>query len=86
MRIQVTENPYSCIFYAVNFLPIFFGYSFGIQEQGTECGECEERGECSLSFRGISRRVPGNALILGFRRMLEKILGNVQEDEKKRNC
>ena len=52
----------------------------GIQEQGTECGECEERGECSLRFRGISWRVPGNALILGFRRMLEKIPRNVPKD------
>ena len=26
----------------------------GIQERGTECGECVEHGECSLGFRGIS--------------------------------
>ena len=25
-----------------------------IQERGTECGECGERGESSLGFRGIS--------------------------------
>ena len=44
-----------------------------IQEQGTECGECEERGECSLWFREISWRVPGNALILRFRGMFKKM-------------
>ena len=26
----------------------------GIQERGREYGECGERGECSLGFRGIS--------------------------------
>ena len=51
----------------------------GIQERGTECGECEERGECSLRFRGISKRIPGNVIILTFRGMLKKIPGNVQE-------
>ena len=25
----------------------------GIQERGTECGECRERRECSLGFRGM---------------------------------
>ena len=25
----------------------------GIQEWGTECGECRERGESSLGFQGI---------------------------------
>ena len=48
----------------------------GIQERGTECGEYRERGECSLGFRGISKRIPGNVLILAFREMFEKIPGN----------
>ena len=52
----------------------------GIQERGTECGECRERGECSLGFRGISWRIPGNVIILTFWGMLKKILGNVEED------
>ena len=50
-----------------------------IQERGRECGECRERVECSLEFRGISERIPGNDLILAFRGMLEKIPENVQE-------
>ena len=25
----------------------------GIQERGTECEECGERGECSLGFQGM---------------------------------
>ena len=25
----------------------------GMQERGTECGECGERGECSIGFRGM---------------------------------
>ena len=52
----------------------------GIQERGTECRECEERGKCSLRFRGISKKIPGNVVILTFRGMLKKIPGNVQED------
>ena len=55
-----------------------------IQKRGTECGECGERGECLLGFRGISS---GNVTILtfrkcsrGFRGMLKKIPGNGQED------
>ena len=35
----------------------------GIKERGTECRECEERGECSLGFWGISQRIPGNVII-----------------------
>ena len=54
----------------------------GIQERGTECGECGERGECSLGFRGISERIPGNVIILTFRGMFEKILGNVSKDSR----
>ena len=38
-----------------------------MQEWGTQCGECREHGECSLGFRGISLRIPGNLLILAFR-------------------
>ena len=57
----------------------------GIQERGTECGECREcgeRGECSLGFRGISQRIPGNVIILTFRGMFEKIPGNVSKDSR----
>ena len=49
----------------------------GIQERGTEC---EERGECSLGFRGILQRIPGNVIILTFRGMFKRIPGNVLED------
>ena len=52
----------------------------GIQERGTKCGECGERGECSLGFRGISYRIPGNVIILTFRGMFVKIPGNALED------
>ena len=52
----------------------------GIQERGAECGECRERGECPLEFRGISKEILGNVLILAFRGMLEKIPGNVPKD------
>ena len=52
----------------------------GTQEQRTECRECMEREECSLWFRKVSERIPGNVLILAFRRMLGKIPGNVQKD------
>ena len=51
-----------------------------IQERGMESRECRERGDCSLWFRGISWRIPGNALILAFRGMLEKIPRNVSKD------
>ena len=56
----------------------------GIQERGTECGECAER------------RIPGNVIILTFREcwrrfrgMFEKIPGNVRRDSgecSKRFC
>ena len=49
----------------------------GIQKRGTECGE---RGECSIEFRGISLRIPGNVIILKFRGMFQKIPGNVEQD------
>ena len=52
----------------------------GIQERGTECEECGERGECSLGFRGIPWKIPGNVIILTFRGMFKKIPGNVQTD------
>ena len=67
----------------------------GKQERGTECGECGERGECSLgfrgnviilTFRGMFQRIPGNVeedsgeCSRGFRGMFEEIPGNVQED------
>ena len=52
----------------------------GIQERGTECRECGEHGKCSVGFRGISQRIPGNVIILTFRGMLKKIPGNVEED------
>ena len=32
----------------------------GIQERGMEYGECEERGECSLGFQGMFKKIPGN--------------------------
>ena len=32
----------------------------GIQERGTECGKCGERWECSLGFRGMFEKIPGN--------------------------
>ena len=38
------------------------------------------RGECSLGFRGISKRIPGHAIILTFRGMFQRIPGNVPED------
>ena len=50
-----------------------------IEKRATECGEYRERGECSLGFRGISLRIPGNVIILRFPEMLNKIPGNVQE-------
>ena len=55
----------------------------GIQERGTECGE---RGECSLGFRGISQKIPGNVrrdseeCSKRFRGIFEKIPGNVRRD------
>ena len=48
----------------------------GIQERGTECGEC------LLGFRGISKRIPGNVIILTFRGMFQKFPGNVQQDSE----
>ena len=52
----------------------------GMQERGTECGECRERGECLLGFRGFSKRIPGNVIILTFRGMFKKIPRNVRRD------
>ena len=52
----------------------------GMQERGTECGECGERGECLLGFRGISKRIPGNVIILTFPGMIKKIPRNVRRD------
>ena len=52
----------------------------GMQERGTECGECGERGECLLGFRGISKRIPGNVIILTFPGMFKKIPRNVRRD------
>ena len=55
----------------------------GIQERGTEC---RERGECSLAFRGIFEKIPGNVIkdsgecSRRFRGMLLIIPGNVPED------
>ena len=46
-----------------------------IQERGTECRECKERGKCSLG-----KKISGNVVILTFRGMLKNIPGNVQED------
>ena len=40
-----------------------------------ECGECGERMECSLEFRGISQRIMGNFIILTFRGMFKNIPG-----------
>ena len=56
-----------------------------IQERGTECGKHGECGECSLGFRGISLRIPGNVTTLRFRGMLKKIPGNVPEDSGESN-
>ena len=53
----------------------------GIQERGTECGECGE-----WAFRGMLNKIPGNAqqdsgeCSKRFRGMLNKIPGNVQQD------
>ena len=52
----------------------------GMQERGTECGECGESGECLLGFRGISKRIPGNVIILTFPGMFKKIPRNVRRD------
>ena len=52
----------------------------GIQERGMECGECGERRECSLGFRGISQRIPANVIILKFRGIFEEIPENVRKD------
>ena len=52
----------------------------GIQERGTEWGECGERGECSLGFRRISLRIPGNVIISTLRGMLKKIPVNVNKE------
>ena len=56
----------------------------GIQERGTECGECGERGECWKRFRGMFKRIPGNVqkdsgeCSKGFRGMFEKIPGKLK--------
>ena len=49
---------------------------------GTECGECRKHGECSIGFKGISNKILGNLLILAFREIIKKILGNVPEDPR----
>ena len=60
----------------------------GIQERGTECGKCGERWECSLGFRGISQRIPGNVrkdsgeYSKRFWGILVKIPGNVGKDSR----
>ena len=55
----------------------------GKPERGTECGECRARGECSLRFRGIFKRIPENAIILTFWEMFKKILENVAKYSEK---
>ena len=53
----------------------------GIQERGTECGECGE-----WAFRGMLKKIPGNVqkdsgeCSTGFRGMFNKTPGNAQED------
>ena len=53
----------------------------GIQERGTECGECGE-----WAFRGMLKKIPGNVqkdsgeCSTRFRGMFKKILGNAQQD------
>ena len=57
----------------------------GIHERGTKCGECGERGKCSLGFQGISQRIPGNVeedsgeCSKRFWEMFEEIPGNVRK-------
>ena len=52
----------------------------GIQERGTECGECGERGECSLGSRGMLLCYYSRECWRRFLGMFEKIPGNVQKD------
>ena len=80
-RIRVTENPYSCIFYAVNFHPIFFLAILKTKNTGTGNGMRGMRGT-----RGMFTMIPGNLLEGSGECSYFKIPGNVQEDEKKRNC
>ena len=49
----------------------------GIQDRGTEYGE---GGGCSLGFRRISWRIPGNVIILTFQGMFKNIPGNVSKN------
>ena len=56
-----------------------------IQKRGTEGGEYGERGECSIGFRGISKMIPRNVIILTSRGMLKKIPGNVSKNSGKRS-
>ena len=51
----------------------------GIQEWGTECGECRERAECSLGFWGNLVENSGECS-RRFRGMLLKIPANVIKD------
>ena len=51
----------------------------GIQERGTECGECGEREESSLGFQETSQKIPGNVIILTFRGMFQRIPGNIEQ-------
>ena len=74
--IEITKVCVAAFMKAKSFLVAIYK----IQERGRECGECEERGECSLEFWGISYRIPGNVVILLFRGMLKKIPGNVPND------
>ena len=61
----------------------------GIQERGTECGECSLGflgNVIILTFRGMFQRIPGNVqrdpgeCLKRSWGMFEEILGNVQED------
>ena len=51
----------------------------GIQERGTECGECGEREESSLGFQETSQKIPRNVIILTFRGMFQRIPGNIEQ-------
>ena len=52
----------------------------GIQERGMEYGECRERGECSLGFRGMLFFEHSGECSRRFRGMFKKIPRNVQKE------
>ena len=52
----------------------------GIQERGTECGECGERREFLLGFQGMLLFQHSGECSKNFRGMFEEIPANVEED------